>query len=142
MKKLGILLVVAILAAFLLPVTAKAAGVFYCTTLNSSGGNGTWSYPWACSTEQQLNSIINDVICQQYYGGVLYRIYSDAYVIYTVEWLSTQQGCNVTISPRYPGYPPNTGPEDFPLPLVLGGIALVAVGLLAGGLALRRKKEA
>jgi LPXTG-motif cell wall-anchored protein len=142
MKKLWVLLVVAVIVSLVLPGSASAAGYFYCSTLLQSGGNGTFGSPWACATEDQLNNLIDDVICQQYYGGTLYRIYTDAYVIYWITWVGSEQSCQVTVSQRFPGYPPNTGPEDFPLPLLLGGVAIVAVGLLAGGLALRRKKEA
>jgi LPXTG-motif cell wall-anchored protein len=140
MKKFQILIVLAVIAALLVPVSARAAGYFYCTTLKDTGGNGTYSNPWGCATDQEFNRLLNDVVCHQYYGGVMYRIYSDAYIIYTVQWLSTQQGCNVTASQRYPGYPPNTGP-DLSAPLLLGGAVVVGVALLAGGLALRRKKQ-
>jgi LPXTG-motif cell wall-anchored protein len=142
MKKLWILTILVVLASLLLPSTVRAAGAFYCTTARDTGGSGAWANPWGCATEPQLNYLINNVICRQYYGGILYRIYTDAYVIYRITLLNTEQGCSVDISQRYPGYPPNTGPEDFPLPLVLGGVAIAAVGLLAGGMALRRKKEA
>ena len=142
MKKLLILIVVVLLASLMLPATAQAAGVFYCSALEDGGGNGTWANPWGCSTEDQLNNIIDDVICQQYYGGFLFRIYADAYQVYRITWVGVRQACTVDISQRYPGYPPNTGPENFPVPLVLGGVGIVAVGLLAGGLVLRRKRFA
>ncbi len=138
MKKIRILMIVAVLIAVLIPVAVSAAGVFYCSALISSGGNGSYSFPWACSTEAQLNDIIMNVICFQYDGGHLYRIFSNSYVYYRITpAAATTRQCTVT-STEYPGYPPNTGP-DLPLPLILGAAAVLGIVLVGAGLTLRRK---
>lgn len=137
MKKIRILFLVAILIAVLIPVAVSAAGVFYCSTLIASGGNGTYTYPWACSTDAQLQNIIYDIICYRYYGGQLYQIFSGYYVFHRITWVGTGQTCTVT-STEYPGYPPNTG-VDLPLPLILGSVAVAGVVLVGAGLMLRRK---
>ena len=69
MKKFRILLIGAVLIAVLIPLAASAGGVFYCSTSVTSGGYGTYSRPWACSTDDQLDYVIDDVICEDYHGG-------------------------------------------------------------------------
>jgi hypothetical protein len=137
MKKIRVLFVAAILIAVLIPVAVSAAGAFYCSTLISSGGNGTWAYPWACSTEAQLQNIIYDIICERYNGGHLYQIFSGYYLYHRIEWIGGEQRCTVTTT-EYPGYPPDTG-VDLPLPLILGAVALAGVVLVGAGMMLRRK---
>jgi hypothetical protein len=137
MKKVRILMVCAVLIALLIPVAVSAAGVFYCSALTSQGGNGSYAYPWGCSTNAELNNIIYDIICLQYNGGHLYRLFSNSYVYYRIEWGGVNARCTVT-STEYPGYPPNTGP-DLPLPLILGTAAIVGVVLVGAGLTLRRR---
>jgi hypothetical protein len=138
MKKIRILMIVAVFIALLIPVAVSAAGVFYCSASISSGGDGSYAYPWACSTDAQVNSIINDVICRQYNGGHLYRIFANSYVYYRITPVAaTVPQCTVTQT-EYPGYPPNTGP-DLPLPLILGTAAVIGVVLVGAGLTLRRR---
>ncbi len=141
MKKFRILMIVTVLITLLVPMSVMAAGTFYCSALISSGGNGTWHNPWACSTDAQLDTVIFDYICQDYGGGHLYRIFSGSYVYYRIEWVPGAQGCRITYTAEYPGYPPNTGP-DLPLPLILAGVGAVGAVLLLGGLTLRRKAQA
>ena len=138
MKKIRILIIAAVLVALLIPASVSAAGVFYCSTLIETGGTGTWADPWACSTQDQFDHIVNDVICRQYGGGHLYEIFTDYYVYYQIEW--DGEDCDVVYTSRYPGYPPDTGVE-LPMPLILslavaGGAALLLVGFI-----LRRKKS-
>ncbi|MCZ7551091.1 MAG: hypothetical protein B6D39_02945 [Anaerolineae bacterium UTCFX2] len=137
MTKIRILFVAAVLIAVLIPVAASAAGVFYCSTLIGSGGNGTYAFPWACSTNAQLQHIINDIICQTYRGGHLYQIFSGYYVHHSIVWVGTGQTCTVT-STEYRGYPPNTG-VDLPLPLILAAVAVAGVALVGAGMMLKRK---
>jgi len=136
MKKIRILLVAAVLVAVLIPAAASAAGVFYCSAYKASGGAGTWANPWACQSDAQVANLI-DQICLQYNGGHLYRIFSNSYVYYRIEWGGVQTRCTVT-SAEYPGYPPNTG-VDLPLPLMLGIGASVGILLVGAGMMLRRK---
>lgn len=136
MKKIRFLFLAAVLIAVLIPAAASAAGVFYCSAYKNSGGAGTWANPWACSTDAQVANLIEQ-ICYQYYGGHLYRIFSNSYVYYRIEWGGTQTRCTVT-STEYPGYPPNTG-VDLPLPLLLGLGASVGIVLVGAGMMLRRK---
>ena len=139
MSKIRIAVIVAVLAALLIPVSAFAAGTFYCSALKASGGSGTFWDPWACSTQTQLDNIIQDVICEDYAGGHLYRIHSDYYVYYRIDWYG-QNECQIGFQSRYPGYPPDTGP-DLPLPLIVG-VAVAGGGLLlVAGFVLRRKSS-
>jgi LPXTG-motif cell wall-anchored protein len=141
MKKFRILLILAVLVALMIPVAVQAAGTFYCSTLISSGGDGSYAYPWACSTNEQFNTIVYDYICERYGGGYLYRIYSGSYVYYQIEWIGGEQPyCDITYTMEYPGYPPNTGP-DFPIPLLLGAAASVGLLLVGAGLVMRRRKS-
>jgi len=139
MKKRTIVLLATLVLALAIPVTVYAAGYYYCSTLPlGPGGNGSYSYPWACSTDAELNHIIYDLICS-YGGGVLYRIYSDSYVYYQIAWVGDV--CQVTFEARYPGYPPNTGVE-FPMPLIIGVAIGVAILLVVVGLLFRRRSLA
>lgn len=137
MKKIRVLLLAALLIAVLIPVAVSAAGVFYCSTLIGSGGNGSFANPWACSTNAQLQNIIQDIICTRYYGGNLYQIFSGYYVHHRIEWVAGRQTCTVT-STEYPGFPPNTG-VDLPLPLLLASVAVAGVALVGVGFLLKRK---
>jgi len=138
MKTKSIVLLAILVLALAIPVTVYAAGYFYCTTLPTGpGGNGSYNYPWACSTNEQLNHVIYDLICS-YGGGVLYRIFSDSYVRYQIAWIGNV--CQVTSEVRYPGYPPSTG-VDFPMPLVIGVAVGVAILLVVVGLLFRRRSQ-
>lgn len=143
MSKIRLAFFLVLLLALALPVAVSAAGTFYCSTLIASGGNGTYAYPWACSTNEQFNYVVYDRICNVYGGGHLYQIYSGYYMYYRIEWLYTnnQRTCTITYRAEYPGYPPNTG-VDLPMPLIIGGVAGLAVVLLLAGVYLRRKSPA
>jgi LPXTG-motif cell wall-anchored protein len=82
--------------------------------------------------------VVYDVICDQYGGGHLYRIYTGSYVYYRIEWVN--QECVIDFQNEYPGYPPDTG-VDIPMPLVLSGAVAVGAILLAAGLLLRRRSR-
>lgn len=138
MKNFRIFLIVSVLVALLIPMTVHAAGTFYCSALLSSGGNGTWASPWACSSEAQLNTVIYDYICARYGGGHLYRIFAGSYVYYRIDWVPGTQTCTIGYTAEFPGYPPNTGP-DLPLPLILAAGGAAGAVLLVAGLTLRRK---
>ena len=138
-KKLLIILIFGLLVALLIPATVSAAGSFYCSALKASGGVGTWSNPWACSTDAQLDDVV-DTICNVYGGGHLYRIHSNYYVYYRIDYYGYNE-CIIGYQATYSGYPPDTGP-DIPLPiLITGGVGLGAI-LVVAGLLIRKKTHA
>lgn len=142
MNKIRIAIIVAALLGLLITTAVSAAGTFFCTDLVASGGNGSFRNPWACSTEQQFNQVVQ-VICNQYNGGNLYRIFIDRYIFYRIQWIfqNDQRVCTIVYQSEYPGYPPNTGP-GIPYPLVLGSAMLGGAVLIVAGLALRKKSAA
>lgn len=139
MSKIRIALVLSVLVGLLIPVGVSAAGTFYCSALKASGGSGTYQDPWACSSQTQLDNIIQDVICEDYGGGHLYQIYSGYYVYYRIEWFG-QNECEIAFRSRYPGYPPDTGP-NLPMPLIVGAAVAGGAILLGAGVVLRRKSS-
>ena len=143
MKKIRILIIAGVLLGLLIPTAVIAAGNFFCSDLIASGGNGTLANPWACSNDQQFNQVVYDFICNRYGGGNLYRIFTDSYIYYRIEWISqnNQRTCTIVYQSEYPGYPPNTGP-DIPIPLVMGSAVTGGAVLIVAGLALRKKRAA
>jgi len=143
MSKLRMALILALLLALAVPAAASAAGTFYCSALKSSGGNGSYANPWACSTTEQLNYVIYDTICNVYGGGHLYQIHSGSYNYYRIEWVTqnNQRACTITYRSEYPGYPPDTG-VDLPMPLIVAAVVALAALMLVAGLALRRRSQA
>ena len=139
MKKFRIFTIVVVLIAVLIPVAVGASGVFYCSDSITSGGNGRYYDPWACSTANQLDNVIDD-IGETYYGGYLYQIFPDSYRYYVITWYSDDDW-RVTYTDDYAGYPPYSGVE-VPVPLIVGAVTLVGTGMLLAGVSLRRKKEA
>jgi hypothetical protein len=140
MKKMRLIAILAILIAVLIPLSVSAAGTFYCSSSVTIGGSGTLVDPWACSDATQLDSVINDQICAIYNGGDLYQIFPSSYRYHVVTYYSSLD-CRVTATYDYAGYPPSTGVE-VPTPYIVGGVALVGVGLVAAGLMIRRRKLA
>lgn len=143
MKKLRNILLIAVFAvmvAGMVPTAVNAAGTFYCSTSVTTGGTGTLSDPWACSDATQLDTVINDQICDLYSGGDLYQLFPNSYRYHVVSWYSITD-CRVTATYDYAGYPPSTG-VDLATPYVIGIVALVGVGLVAAGyVILRRRKQ-
>ena len=141
MNKIRMAILIGAVLALLIPTAVGAAGTFYCSTLINSGGNGSFANPWACSTDQQFNTVVYDYICNRYGGGNLYRIFVDSYIFYRIEWIyqNNQRVCSIVYQSEYPGYPPNTGP-DIPYPLVLGSAMTGGAVLIVSGLALRKKR--
>ncbi len=137
MKKVRIVLIVAILLALVIPFTVQAAGTFYCSANFSNGGNGSFNNPWGCATQQDVDYVINTLVCAQYGGGVLYRLFPNSYVYYEI--VSTPgAGCSVRFQAEYPGCPPNTG-VNLPAPLI-ASLAVAGALVIGGvGLVLRRK---
>ncbi|MCJ7718101.1 MAG: hypothetical protein MUO54_16490 [Anaerolineales bacterium] len=138
MKKMRILAILAVLIAVLIPGLVSAAGTFYCSTSVTTGGTGSLDDPWACSDDTQLDTVINDQICDIYAGGDLYQIFPDSYRYHVVTWYSVDD-CRVTATYDYAGGPPYTG-VDVPTPYIVGAVALAGAGLLAAGIMIRRKK--
>ena len=143
MKKLRNILLIAVFAVLvvgMVPTAVNAAGTFYCSTSVTTGGTGTLSDPWACSDATQLDTVINDQICDLYSGGDLYQLFPSSYRYHVVSWYSTTD-CRVTATYDYAGYPPSTG-VDLATPYMIGIVALVGVGLVAVGyIILRRRKQ-
>jgi len=135
MNKIRIAVFVALVLALVVPFSAQAAGVFYCSALYNSGGIGTYANPWACPDQASPNHIINDIICPAG-GGWLYQIQAGAYEYFRIEWVNNQ--CTVTYQQRYYGYPPNTG-VNLPMPLLVGSVAGFGALLIVGGVFLRRR---
>jgi hypothetical protein len=137
MKKLRFVLIVAILLAVVIPFTVQAAGTFYCTASSSNTGAGTFANPWGCSTQQELDYVINTLICGQYGGGVLYRLFPTSYVFYDIVY-TVGAGCTIRFQAEYPGRPPRTG-VNLPAPLI-ASLAVAGALVIGGvGLVLRRK---
>jgi hypothetical protein len=132
-----LLVVFALLVVPLFNTHAQTGPWYYCSATRTTGGNGTYYDPWACSNQSQLNTV-TDTICRLG-GGSLYRIFTGSYVIYYVNY--TANGCTVTQDGEYTGYPPNTGP-DVPLPLIIGGVVSIGLLFVAAGLMLRRRSVA
>ena len=138
MKKFRLIAILAIMIALLIPGAVNAAGTFYCSASVVAGGTGTLADPWACSDAIQLQTVIDDEICDVYSGGDLYQIFPASYRYHVVTWYSVDD-CRVTASYDYAGYPPSTGVE-IGAPYIVGGVALLGAGLVAAGLLIRRKR--
>jgi len=137
MKKLRVVLVVAVLLALLIPVTVMAAGTFYCDASSSVNGNGAFANPFGCSTQQELDYVINTLICNQYGGGVLYRLFPTSYVYYDIVY-TVGAACSIRFTAEYPGRPPRTG-VNLPAPVVASLAVFGALVIGGVGLVLRRK---
>ncbi len=135
-----IIVIFALMVAVMTPSAVDAAGVFYCSTSVTTGGTGSYADPWACSTTDQLNSVIDDQICDVYTGGYLYQIFPASYRYMVITWYSSTD-CRVTSTVDYAGGPPSTGVE-LPTPYIVGAVAVVGAGLLVAGIAWRRKRTA
>lgn len=140
MKKFRILAIFAILVAIIIPTTVSAAGTFYCSSTVTTGGTGTLSDPWACSDATQLDSVINDQVCDIYSGGDLYQLFPNSYRYHVVTYYSVTD-CRVTATYDYAGYPPYTG-VNIATPYIVGIVALAGAGLVAAGFFIRRKRTA
>ncbi len=138
MKKFRMIAILAVLLAVLIPGTVSAAGVFYCSTTDATGGVGSIDDPWACTDAAELAIVINDQICDIYSGGYLYEVFPTSYRYHVVTWYSVDD-CRVTSSVDYAGIPPYTGVE-LPTPYIVGGAVVLGAGLLVAGIMLRKKK--
>jgi len=138
MKKYRLIAALAIMIALLIPGVVTAAGTFYCSSSVTTGGTGTLTDPWACSDDTQLQSVIDDQICDIYNGGDLYQLFPASYRYHVITWYSMDD-CRVTATYDYAGYPPSTGIE-VGTPYIVGGVALLGAGLVAAGLLIRRKR--
>ncbi len=140
MKKFKIILIVAILIAALIPMIVYAQGVWYCDGITEGGGNGTWYDPWGCALEEEFDAIVYEKIGELHGGGFLYEIHEDGYTVHEIECVDGE--CEIISSTEFAGYPPNTGIEDLPMPMILGGVALGGAVLVLIGLLIRRNKLA
>ncbi len=61
MKKIRIAVIFAvIILAFVIPLGVFASyDIFYCSYNVSSGGDGTWKYPWACETAAEFDEVVD-----------------------------------------------------------------------------------
>jgi hypothetical protein len=139
MKKIRILAIAALVAAVLIPAAVLAGGTFYCSTTAATDGDGTLNNPWMCTTEEELNTVIDDRICATYLGGNLYEIFPDSYTLHVITYYSASD-CRVTSSTDFAGFPPDTG-VNIPTPVIVAGAALAGAGLVAAGIFLKNKQE-
>jgi hypothetical protein len=58
--------------------------------------------------------------------------------VYRIRTLDDQGNCPITSEGWQRGLPPNTG-IDLPVPVIVGGLALIGAGLLAAGMLVRRR---
>jgi LPXTG-motif cell wall-anchored protein len=140
MNKIRFILLAAILIAVLIPMVVYAQGVWYCDALNEGGGNGTWYDPWGCALKEEFDTIIYEKIGKLYGGGYLYEIHEDGYTVHEIACVNGE--CEIISSTEFEGYPPNTGVEDLPMPIILAGVALGGAALVLIGLLFRRNKLA
>ena len=140
MNTIRIMIISTLLIALLIPMAVYAQGVWYCDGFTEGGGKGTWYDPWGCALDEEIDVIIKEKIGKLYGGGFLYEIHEDGY---TVHEIALVEGEYVIISSTdFAGYPPNTGVEDLPMPMILGAVAVGGAALVLTGLLLRRKKLA
>ncbi len=141
MNKLRAILILGVIVALLIPTTALAAGTFYCSSLITTGGDGSYANPWACPTQQEIDLIIYDNICALNQAGHLYVILPTSYLYFQITWIGPgPRDCEITFQSEYPGYPPDTG-VDLPMPMLLGGAVLVGSMMLGVGLILKRRSR-
>ena len=138
MKKIRILIIASLLIAILIPVVVHAEGAWYCDSLTEGGGNGTWHDPWGCALEEEFDAIIKEKIGNLYGGGFLYEIHEGGYTIHEIAIVDGEPV--IVRSTEFAGYPPNTGVENVPMPIILGAVAVGGAALVLTGLLLRRKK--
>jgi hypothetical protein len=139
MKKFRIAVIFAvIILAFLIPLGVFASyDIFYCSYDVSSGGDGTWKYPWACETAAEFDAVVDD-ICS-YGDGILYEIVPKGYYRHVIKWEG--KACGVYSSDFYHGYPPHTG-ITLPPPLMVSGALVIGLSLFAVGLVVYRRRTA
>lgn len=131
---LGMLIIVSFI---LLPLSASASGVGYCTTARSSttGTNGTAAKPWPCSTSSNSN-YARDTMCALG-GGTLYKIINNG--TQRSQYTIKLNPCRQIFVKKVNIVGSSTG-VDLPAPYLLVGGLLLAGLLLLGGLALRRPR--
>jgi hypothetical protein len=138
MKKFRIVLIVMVLLAVLIPSAVFASyDVYYCSIYADGFGDGSYEYPWACSTEAEFDDAV-DLICD-YGGGILYEEVEGGYYRHTISWYG--KTCEVTSSKYYHGYPPDTG-ITLPPPFVISAALVLGLSLFAVGLVVYRKRSA
>lgn len=138
MKKFSLAMIVLLLMA-IIPASAFAATpVYYCSYDVPAGGDGSYDYPWRCSTQEELAAVVAEV-CKSGYA-ILYQTVSTGYYRHTVED-PTDSACTVTSSVFYQGVPPDTG-VALPAPLMVGLALTLGAALLAGGFFVYRKRFA
>jgi hypothetical protein len=140
MKKIRILIIASLLIAVLIPVAVHAEGAWYCDSLTEGDGNGTWYDPWGCALEDEFDTIIKEKIGNLYGGGFLYELFANGYTIHEIAIVDGEPV--IVRSTDFAGYPPNTGVEEIPMPIILGAVAVGGAALVLIGLVLRRKKLA
>jgi len=127
-----------LLIAVLIPMAVSAEGVWYCDAFSESGGSGTWHDPWGCELEEEFDAIAFEKIGILYGGGFLYEIEADGYTVHEIALVDGEYV--IVSSTEFAGYPPNTGIEDLPMPVILGAVAVGGAALVLAGWLIRRKK--
>ena len=139
MKKIRIAVIfLVIVLALMIPVGVFASyDVYYCSWNASSGGDGSWNYPWLCSDSAEFDAIV-DEICD-YGDGILYEKVPSGYYRHVILW--DDGSCGVESSVFYYGYPPHTG-LTLPPPLMISGALVIGLSLFAVGLVVYRRRLA
>ena len=138
MKKFRIVLILMVLLAVLIPSAVFASyDVYYCKDYANGYGDGSYDYPWACSTPTEFDDVV-DKICD-YGGGILYEAVEGGYYRHTIKWYDDT--CKVTSSKFQHGYPPDTG-ITLPPPFAISAALVLGLSLFAVGLVVYRKRSA
>jgi hypothetical protein len=124
----------------IIPASAFASTpVYYCSFDVEPGGDGSFDDPWICEDSTQLGNIVTEICAHNEYA-ILYQTVPSGYYRHVIED-PEDAACAVTSSVFYYGYPPDTG-LAIPGPLMVGGLALLGVGLVGGGYLVYRKRYA
>jgi hypothetical protein len=136
MNKVWIAVSLLVVMALIPSAAFASTPVYYCTPNATPPGDGSYSFPWLCSTSAELQTAIANT-CQAGYA-ILYQTVSNGYYRHTVQ-VDSAGKCMVTSSIFYYGYPPNTG-VVLPAPLLIGGALVLGAMFLVGGIVIYRKR--
>lgn len=135
-KSLVLLSLLALLV--LIPSSALAqTPVYYCTSLGTTDGDGSFENPWSCVNTTELNAVIAE-ICSETDYAILYQIVTNGYYRHVIED-PNDAACGVTSTVFYYGDPPDTG-VTLPMPVLLGGLFALGAVLVGGGYMIYRKR--
>jgi|MudIll2142460700_1097286.scaffolds.fasta_scaffold574652_2 hypothetical protein len=138
MNKVWIAVSLLVLLALIPSAAFASTPVYYCTPDATPPGDGSFDFPWLCSTSAELQTAVSNA-CHAGYA-ILYQTVSNGYYRHTVQ-VDSAGKCIVTTSVFYYGVPPDTG-VSLPAPLLIGGTLALGALFLAGGIVIYRKRAA